>query len=280
MNSNCREDILVAMERFLEPVAEFLLRAGVSYQEFEELAKAAFVSTAVNKFGVRGRATNVSRVAVMTGLSRKEISKIRENSLTELTAKRAPASPAAMVLAGWHTNDSFVDDYGRPLPLSFELDAPSFSDLVRIYAGDVPAGAVRSELKRAGAIAEDEHGKLVAHKRYFVPSKVDEKLASSIGTMLYGLAATIANNSNSDRTGEGRIQRFVYSDSLSPPAIKLFRNIARQRAEQLVENLDDWLGSNQGLPISDLANSTQVARRVGVGVYYFEEDPQFDGDDY
>jgi len=272
MTAGSRAEILTAMQRCLEPIAEFLLRAGVSYEEFEDLAKAAFVETAFRKFGVRGRATNISRVAVITGLSRKEISRIRQDSNAVLVRKADSSSPAALVLAGWHTDERFVDENGRPLALPFESGTPTFSDLVKLYAGDVTPGSVRSELKRAGAVSENSNRELIALKRYFVPAAIDDKLASSIGSMLYGLAATIAHNSNPNRTAAGRIQRFVFSDSLGPSAVRLFRNVARQRSEQFVETLDDWLASNQGLVEHDVDPQESDRRRVGVGVYYFEED--------
>jgi hypothetical protein len=253
----------------LEPLAEVLLRSGVSYLDFEEVSKAAFVKKALNSFGLRGRSTNLSRVAVMTGLSRKEIARLRDSLLLRESA--SSNSPAALVLGGWHTDKDFVDEYGRPLRLPFDTQSRSFSDLVRIYAGDVPAGAVRSELRRAGAIEEDAKGSLVPLKRHFVPATVDDKLVSSINTMLYGLASTIAFNSNPQRTGQGRIQRFVYSDSLSYAAVRLFRNIARQRGEQFLESLDDWIASNQEVREATEDPDRKDKFRVGVGMYYFEE---------
>jgi Family of unknown function (DUF6502) len=266
-----QQELLIAMQRCLEPIAAFLLEAGVSYKDFKEIAKVAFVKAATLRSGNDRRMTNMSRIAVSTGLSRKEVARLKERLDADLKVVPEFGSPAAMVLAGWHTDERFVDELGRPLPLPTENGERSFSHLVRVYAGDVTPGAVRSELARAGAIEITFDGLLIPTKRHFVPSEVDAKLLSSIGIMLYGLANTIAHNANPARKGSGRIQRFVYSDLLEPAAIRLFRNVARHRAAEFLENLDDWLGSNQ-FPLSDSSDPDhKLTSRVGVGVYYFEE---------
>jgi len=268
-NADKQGDILRAMRQCLEPIAEILLRSGVSYEQFSDACKLAFVQTASRRFGVRGRETNISRVAVMTGLSRKEVTRLKTRLLEDQdVASQHAATPAAMVLAGWHTDADFVDDTGRPLVLPFDAEFPSLAALVTRYAGDVPPGAVRAELKRAQAVEEQADGRLKVLKRYFVPPLIDEKLVNSIELMLAGLAATIARSADPDRAQPGHIHRFVFSDTLSASAVRLFRNVARQRSQELLESLDDWLGSNQVQ--SEFADEPVAEQRVGVGVFYYE----------
>ena len=71
------ERIRKVLAGVLAPLARTLLRCGVSYTEFAELSKRAFVDAASKDYGVRNRPTNIARVAVMTGLTRKEVSRIR-----------------------------------------------------------------------------------------------------------------------------------------------------------------------------------------------------------
>jgi hypothetical protein len=68
------------------------------------------------------------------------------------------SGPLARVLHTWHVDPRFIGEDGLPLVLPFDEHGLSFSSLVRAVAGDVPAGAVRAELKRAGAIAENDDG--------------------------------------------------------------------------------------------------------------------------
>jgi hypothetical protein len=54
-----------------------MLRSGIGYRQFAELAKLAFVQEAIGEKDRRGRRTNLSRVAIRTGLSRKEVSRLQ-----------------------------------------------------------------------------------------------------------------------------------------------------------------------------------------------------------
>jgi len=72
-----RPRLLEALGRVLEPVVLLLLKSGISWKEFSDLAKEKFVTVATEAFGIRGRPTNVSRVAILTGLDRRDVAKLR-----------------------------------------------------------------------------------------------------------------------------------------------------------------------------------------------------------
>jgi hypothetical protein len=77
MQEKLKQQVLNAFLLVLRPVVKILLRYGISFSEFAETAKIAFVDVSTSDFGIRGRPTNISRVAVMTGLTRKEVRRIR-----------------------------------------------------------------------------------------------------------------------------------------------------------------------------------------------------------
>ncbi len=264
--------MLNAVYACLLPIARLLLRSGITYRQFDSVAKRAFVSEALAETDSRGRRTNTSRIAVKTGLSRKDVRRIRD-SMTEVASAGPEIStdhsgPPARVLHAWHVDSRFLDSRGEPRNLSFQDDETGFSALVRAVAGDVPAGAVRAELKRAGAIADLEDGSLQVIKRYYVPGDVDEKAITVISGMLFPMAAGIAHNADPVRTSEGFIQRFAFSDGLDPQAQLEFRSWSRNQATHFIESMDDWLaqhecGARQGTSAGK--NST-----VGIGVFYYE----------
>jgi len=252
----------------MKPLAECLLQSGVGFREFEAIAKLAFVETAFDKFGVRGRATNISRVAAMTGISRKETSRLRSRLLTEGGQETPATSPASLVLAGWYMDGDFLDGKGEPLDLPLEGSGASFVSLVKRYAGDLPAGAIRAELKRSNNIEETGQGTLRVLRRHFIPPEVMERLTTSLEMMLGGLTTTIAHNSRPGRTEEGHFERFVSTDRLKPAAVPRFRQVARLRAQQLLEDLDDWIAAND-IPAGSV-DMEPADRRVGLGVFYYE----------
>lgn len=268
MERDSHQAILRAIRICMRPMAEFLLQAGVSFREFEKVSRLAFAETAMKKYGVRGRDTNISRVAVMTGISRKEISKLRDLLISEELTDTVSTSPAGLVLAGWHTDREFINGDGNPLAIPFDGQGTTFVRLVKRYAGDVPAGAVRVELKRSNSIEETKDGLLRALHRHFVPHEALDRLATSIEVLLGGLAATIAHNVNPEHAESGYIERFVYSDRLKETAVLGFRKVARERAQSLLEGLDDWLAANDVIVESEIEKTAN--HRVGLGVFYYE----------
>ncbi|MGA8203652.1 MAG: DUF6502 family protein, partial [Woeseiaceae bacterium] len=141
MQNNIERQILGAILLVLRPLARALLRAGVGYREFSEIAKTAFVQTATENYGLRGRPTNISRVAVMTGLTRKEVRRIRDKTDASEQTVVVKTTPISEILHRWYTDEQFVDSNGRPKELAFDGDGTTFTALVRRFGGDVPPGA-------------------------------------------------------------------------------------------------------------------------------------------
>jgi hypothetical protein len=251
-----------------------MLRSGITYKQFGEAAKRAFVEEAYSEVDYRGRRPNASRVAARTGLSRKEIRKLTELAESSLASPddlaTDRAGPLARVLYAWHTDPKFLNSKGEPVELAVETEGSgrSFARLVRLVAGDLPVGAVKAELRTAGAIAELDDGRLMVLKRYYVPADVDERAVTVMSGMLFPLAAGIEHNANPARTADGFIQRFAYADQLPEALVPIFRRWARQEATAFIETMDDWLSENEGAVAE---SATRVAgRRVGVGVFYYE----------
>jgi hypothetical protein len=258
----------------LVPIARILLRYGITFRQFAEIGKAAFVREAYAETDDRGRRANASRVSVRTGLSRKEVRRLREKILKVSGALEKSHSdhsgPPARVLHAWHSNFEFLDSVGLPLPLQVDGDHPCFASLVRAVAGDVPFGAVRAELKRAGAIAEISDGRVVPTKRYYVPGNVDDKAITVMSGMLFPLAAGIDHNSRPGRSTDGFIQRFAYSDNLSREMVPAFREWSRREAVEFIESIDVWLAQNESSDRKSTSLAGALPHIAGVGVFYYE----------
>ena len=78
MNTKHLQALSAAVLRLLRPLVRILLRNGVSYSSFADLAKWVYVDVAMREFGVEGRKQSVSRVSIITGLSRKEVSRVHQ----------------------------------------------------------------------------------------------------------------------------------------------------------------------------------------------------------
>jgi len=164
MQENNNHTVLFALLKALRPIARFLMKAGIGYREFAEISKCAFVDVATSDYGLRGRPTNISRVAVMTGLTRKEVKRLRQKIAAGSQIVLDKVIPPAEIIQKWHTDPKFLDDSDRPLTLPFDGESPSFAELVKKFGGDIPPDAMRTELKRVGAVAESADGFLTVKK--------------------------------------------------------------------------------------------------------------------
>ncbi|HEY9148836.1 MAG TPA: DUF6502 family protein, partial [Gammaproteobacteria bacterium] len=78
MSTEINKTLAAASLRLLRPLVRILLRNGVSYGAFADWVKWVFVDVADKEFALPGRKQTVSRVSVITGLSRKEVSRVQQ----------------------------------------------------------------------------------------------------------------------------------------------------------------------------------------------------------
>ena len=62
-----KENVIKSCRYLLLPVVRFLLRHGVTWSEFRDLSKDAYVHVARSDYGIQGRPTNNARTAILTG---------------------------------------------------------------------------------------------------------------------------------------------------------------------------------------------------------------------
>ena len=269
MQDDIQRQILGAFLIALRPIAKILLRFGIGFREFAELAKTAFVDVATSEYGLRGRPTNISRVAVMTGLTRKEVRRIREKIEQGDHSVVVKSTPLSEILHRWHGEEEFLDSSGRPNRLPFSGDVGSFIHLVKLFGGDIPPGAMRTELVRVGAVRECDDGSLEVVSRTVHPKGAHDKLIAALVHGIYPLAATVAHNVDPNKTGEGWAQMSAYSQSIRKSDLPRLRRISFDRLSEVAESFDDLFMAYETL---HEANATETdSNTVAVGVFYFEE---------
>jgi hypothetical protein len=268
MSQTTQKRILKALLLALRPVSKALMQYGIGFKEFSDVAKTAFVQVATEEYGLRGRPTNISRVSVITGISRKEVGKVRSDD-PEVRAQLIKGTPAGEVLHRWHTDSRYLTKDGEPSKLLFEGGKSSFGSLVKKVAGDIPPGAMKAELMRVQAIEELPSGELSIMKRHYVPARVDDRLLHGLDTAIKYLADTIAFNSDPNRNSLPRFERVVSSVKIDPEAFDQIEESTRARLEKFTEEYDDYLSRQEsGGEITDASTD------VGVGVYFFRVSKQ------
>lgn len=267
-NDKTREALSAAVLRVLRMLARLLLRHGVSFKAFSEIAKRAYIESAENDFALPGRKSTISRVAVLTGLTRKEIQKLGNTDTTSDAETLMRYNRAARVVSGWARDKDFRDGEGEPRPLSFDGQDTSFSELVRRYSGDMPPRAVLDELTRVGAVQRANDGNVVLVQHAYIPRSSDADKLAILGTDVAELIDTIDHNLGED--ARPRFQRKVMYDNLPIEAVEKFRELGAARSQALMEYLDSWLSQHDRE--ANPASEGEGRMRAGIGIYYFEED--------
>jgi len=263
MESPDREQTLGFLGVVLEPLIRLMLRLGISWKEFSDLAKAKFVEVATAEFGVRGRPTNASRVAILTGLDRREVRRLR----TAVPATQAVGyhSKASQVLFAWHHEKDFLDAAGKAAALPVEGERGSFAALMRRYAPALPIVAMIKELKSAEAIEELPDGRLHPLTRAYVPRGLPVERLRLWASVLSDVANTIEHNFSRSEDEPARFERRALSLKVDRRALPEFRQLLETEGQALLERIDDWLSAHE------VHDADGDAMRLGVGVYHIEE---------
>jgi len=254
--------------RLMRPLVRLMLRNGVTFHAFAELAKVVFVEIAAAEFTIHGRKQSDSRISVITGLTRKDVKYITQAEPPDNVENFVRYNRAARVISGWIQDAKFTDKRGNPRDLPLDGPSPTFGDLVRSYSGDAPARAVLDELERVGAIMRVADNKVSLMTRAYIPQTDDMEKIAVIGSAVGTLLETIDYNCF---TGEGKpfFQRHIENRLIPEDVAAEFHMIARRKGQQLLETLDQWLSERE---VKDHRKARLLeTKHVGLGMYYFEE---------
>lgn len=252
----------------LRPLLRMSLRHEFGVREFCELARWIAVDIALHdpEFATKGRdkhAQTRSHAAVITGLTRREVVRLANAPKPEVQAQRVQHHRLARVLSGWLEDSYFRDEQGKSLDLPLRAaEGPTFTELVRRYANDVPPRAIMDRLLVSGNV------RLGCGKRI---QFVDVILGCSFGgepdfdisaMAAENLLTTMdALNSNSSEC----LPRFrdVYYRSIPKSQLPVFREFVNQHIHKLAV----WF--NTELRTFDDPDSNEETVTAGVGLYSY-----------
>ncbi len=246
MGSNVKEYLLQALRTMLKPLVKLFISQGVTHAEFAEAAKEVYVEIALRDFETNER-LNKSRVAVLTGLTRKEVKNVIDRALESGQQEKMYSRPER-VLAGWYSDPNYTGPYGIPLELPYEAsegDEQSFVGLVKTYSGDMAPRQMLNELLRSGSVVEiDKRYKAVS--RLYEPTALSPELIVRLGEIGQRFFSTAAMNIEKKGQGSGYFDRLVYADEgCSENVIGMFDEYIKVRGQEFLEELDVWFSTNE-----------------------------------
>lgn len=268
MSDSVKTGLLAAYSKLLRPLIRILLRHGVSYAEFSEVVKTGFVTIAAQEFKVPGKKMSKARIAIVTGLTRKEVQRLANIDQKERFGLKTNLSRITRVLSGWHTDPEYTGPYGMPLEVRYDSDMANdvtFVRLVQQYSGDMTPRAMLDELLRVGAVVETDDNWFKVLRREYVPEALAPDFLQRIGTGVHDYVQTVEANLEKAGPGKGRFERTVKRDGgMRTQDLPLFDAYIRQRCQAVLEEVDNWLSK---LPEPEPGIDEIV--RTGVGIYHF-----------
>ncbi len=255
-----------AITRLLRPLARILLRHNISFLTFNDLAKQVFIEVAEKEFLPAGRKQSLSRIAMLTGLSRKEVLRVKRVPIPTDGETVAQQGRSIRIINGWTHDRRFLDDSGNPLELDFDGQDMSFSSLVRFHSGDIPPRAVLDELLRIGVVELAPDGRIHLISKGYVPrAGIQEKL-SILGVDTAELLNTIDHNIHSEG-GDPYFQRKVCYYRFPARHLSELKALASKKSQVLLEELNDWMAEHDDAEENE---NDDTVRRTGLSIYFFE----------
>ncbi|GGX43110.1 hypothetical protein GCM10007385_08730 [Tateyamaria omphalii] len=246
-----------------------MIARGLTAPAIYNLLKRVYVEVAEESFGLDNKPLTDSRIALLTGVHRKDIRTIKAEGTDTTGQTRRNSALLATVIGQWMSAPDFTDSNGSPIRLPRQSDdAVNFETLVRSVSRDVRPRTVLDELQYAGMVTETSDGLLQLEAEAVVgtrsaPDK-EAFFAANVGDHL--AAAT----ENLLAEAPPFFERAVFYNQLPPEAVDTIEAAARMQAQGLLEDLNRQS--------SELHHSSKrhdgPRQRYRLGIYFYREDAE------
>ena len=265
-----KDHFTAALYRMLRPVVRHLIAQGITHPALTQILKEIYLDVAETEFALPFKRQTDSRLALVTGLNRKEISRLRR-------LRRSPKAPVAVeenlathVIGRWMAGPPYAKADGTPRRLPYESRRPavaSFARLVKDLSVDIPVRSVLDELLRAGAVALLPHGDVELQQEAHIPTADAAAKLTLLGTDPAEVFCTIMHNI--EHPDAPRLQRKVAYDNIGADALAEIRTAARRSGEEFIRRANALLAAHDRDRNPRAAAGPRM--RVVLATYYFEE---------
>jgi histone H3/H4 len=265
-----KEQFAAAIRRMLKPVVRQLVSYGVTYPALDEMVRELYVEVAAEGFALPHKRLTDSRVALITGLHRKEIARLRRRPPTAGAVVEVEDSVVTRVIGRWMGGPPYSDSRGRPRPLAYESSrqrAATFARLVRERGVDVPVRSVLDELIRTDVVEVLDDGDVILKQQANIPAGDLEGKLTLMASDPGEVFSTIIHNV--EHPDQPWLQRKVVYDNVGSDALETLRESARATGEEFIRKSNVLLAEHDRDRNPEAAGGSRS--RVVLGVYYFEE---------
>lgn len=259
-----------ALRRVMRPLVNLMLARGITYPYLADLLKRLFVEVAEQEFRIDGKPCTDSRVSLISGVHRKDVSRLRGLMQTTEPAEPSVVPRGAQLAALWMADPRYLQPDGQPLPLprlASEGGERSFEALVASVNTDIRSRVVLDEWLRLGVVHLDESDRVCLHHQAFVPSHGADEKAFYLGHNLHDHAAAAVHNLL-DRPGPF-MERSVHYNALSHTSVMALRQQAEQQGMKALLAINQAALAREGRDA--LGGVEGPPQRITFGIYFYSE---------
>jgi len=251
------------LKKILSALIHTLLRNGMSYGEFDQIARKCFVDTAYKDLSSSQKKQTVSNVAILTGLNRKEVKKLHELDADQPASNSKQYNRSIRVIGGWINDPIFLRPDGAPKDLEYEGD-DSFTTLVRKYSGDMPVAAMQKALIESSniSITDDRIVRLLSHA--YLPSDDPVEKLTILGTDTQQLIETINHNITA-KPEDLYFQRKASNHKVPVASIPAIKQYTQRKGQAFLEEVDLYLSQHE--------SGDEETAELSVSVFYHDSNP-------
>lgn len=251
------------LRRVLRPLVRLALASGLTFPALSALLRRLFIDVAEKEFAIPGKPQTDSRISLITGIHRKDVSRLRSGEMP-MPALPAPVSRTSRIVARWLADPRYCDRNGVPLPLPRIAPAgeASFESLVGDVTRDLHPRAVLDEWCERGIASLDAEDRVHLGAAAIVPGAGDEVRRHYFTRNLHD--HMVVSVENMLASTPPFFERAVHYNNLSPELAARLEAASREEAMQML------------LRLNRLANEA-VGRDAGggarwsAGVYIFRK---------
>ena len=248
-----------------------VLSYGVTADDISEVFRSLYLELLSQRLGEQGRPATVSRLALMAGLTRTEVERLRSLNSERLQLRSQGTRKydrLSRLLTVWHDDSRFSTPYGAPLDLSLQPEKGfrNFVEVVEAAGAGLNASLVLDELLAAGCVEVHSQKFVRCINRVFIPAGVDVSRIVRFGQQVAALNSTLAHNLLRSSGEQPYYERSLVTGR---PVRGEFKGVALQYLnttfQQFFDQMDRWWESQE----EEFADPS--GKRHGFGVFFYEE---------
>jgi len=267
MTESYRAQLVHTFRTVLRPLIRILFRAGVRFDEFVELLRGIYVEITIRNAMETNSKITTGRIAILSGVGRRDVERLVSSDDWLQVPRPTDLAALAAILHRWHTDSTFLGPYGVPLELPLTGQAGrNFTELVNGTPLRIDPTSAYEQLLAARMIVKsgETHVKVLS-RTYVSPEPMSAEMLEHFSTAMRNLASTLDFNLTPGQTNK-RIERTVFPDGGLPnELIAEYDTFVRERAQQLISDVDDWLAAAARRSLAKPSERTSL----GVSVFQY-----------